>query len=153
MKVVKKLALKANVISVISLMISPLKAHAATGGISASQISQIAGGLVLVVLVIFWGAWIAKKLKFGNQLSGNGLIKIIAHLPVGTREKLMLVMVGDEQILLASGPRGIKHIHTLQTPIVIAEKTAQNNQSFAAQLSKILKRDKANNDNDNSDIS
>ncbi|HFB64277.1 MAG TPA: flagellar biosynthetic protein FliO [Aeromonadales bacterium] len=110
------------------------------GGISAMQISQILGGLLLVLFVIFWGAWLAKKLKFGAKISGNGLIKILSYLPLGTREKLILVSVGDEQILISSSPQGISHIHTLQKNIIIPENEAESTSSFAVHLSQILQK-------------
>lgn len=112
---------------------------AVASGISGMQISQILGGLLLVLFVIFWGAWLAKKLKFGSKISGNGLIKIISYLPLGTREKLILLSVGDEQILISSSPQGITHLHTLQNNITFSDDETESNDSFATQLGNLLK--------------
>ncbi len=113
-------------------------AQTSAGGISTLQISQILGGLMLVLLVIFWGAWLVKKLKFGEKISGNGLIKIISYLPLGTREKLLLINVGEEQLLISSGPQGITHLHTLQKNITIPVNAKATGSSFAQQLAHFL---------------
>ena len=77
---------------------------------------KLTGGLILVVIAIFAFAWLVKKLNL-NQQSPQGLIRIVAGLPLGTRDRIVLVQVGDEQILLGLTPGRIEKLHTLAQPL------------------------------------
>ncbi len=77
---------------------------------------KLTGGLLLVVGVIFAFAWLVKKLNL-NQQSSHGLIRIVAGLPLGTRDRIVLVQIGDEQILLGLTPGRIEKLHTLAEPL------------------------------------
>ena len=67
--------------------------------LSSPYLLKLTGGLILVVAIIFGLAWMLKKLNI-NQASQNGLIRIVAGLSIGTRDRIVLLQVGDEQILV-----------------------------------------------------
>ncbi len=67
--------------------------------LSSPYLLKLTGGLLLVVAVIFVLAWLVKKFNL-NQQSQNGLIKIIAGLSIGTRDRIVLLQIGEEQILI-----------------------------------------------------
>ncbi len=100
--------------------------------LASPYLLKLTGGLILVVAAIFAFAWLVKKLNL-NQQSSHGLIRIVAGLPLGTRDRIVLVQVGDEQILLGLTPGRIEKLHTLAQPLD-APAGAPAGASFARRL-------------------
>ncbi len=104
--------------------------------ISSPYLMKLTGGLILVVLVIFIFAWLVKKLNL-NQYSHNGLIKIIAGLSIGTRDRIVLLQVGEEQILVGLTPGRIEKLHTLAQPLEATGEQALSG-SFASKINRLM---------------
>jgi flagellar protein FliO/FliZ len=104
--------------------------------LSSPYLLKLTGGLLLVVLVIFALAWLLKKFNL-NQQSHSGLIKIIAGLPLGTRDRIVLLQVGEEQILLGLTPGRIEKLHTLAVPLDAPGEPLEG-ASFSARLNRIM---------------
>ena len=104
--------------------------------LSSPYLLKLTGGLVLVVALIFALAWLVKKLNL-NQQSNNGLMRIVTGMPLGTRDRLVVLQVGEEQILLGLTPGRIEKLHTLSRPLQVAETDAAGD-SFAGKLNRIL---------------
>lgn len=83
---------------------------------ATGYLSQLVGGLVLVLLAIVVLAWFLRRVP-GVATPGLGAIRILAVRAIGARERLMLVQVGAEQILIAVTAAGVSHLHTLAQPI------------------------------------
>jgi len=104
--------------------------------LSSPYLLKLTGGLVLVVLVIFMLAWVVRKFNL-NQHSQSGLIRIIAGLSIGTRDRIVLVQVGEEQILLGLTPGHIEKLHTLAVPLEIPGGPLEAS-SFATRLGRLM---------------
>ena len=61
---------------------------------------DMAGGLVLVVAVIYGLAWLLKRLQ-GAQGGGLSALKVRAGMSVGPREKVLLVQAAQTYMLVA----------------------------------------------------
>lgn len=72
--------------------------------------------LVLVVGLIFIIAWCFKRVGY-HQFSQHSLLKVKACLPLSTKEKVFLIEVGEEQILIGVSPGYIGKIKTLKKPL------------------------------------
>jgi flagellar protein FliO/FliZ len=84
--------------------------------------AQVFFGLLLVVGTILALAWLSRRL--GGALPGNGkIMKILAVLPLGTREKIVLVDVGGQQLILGVTPGQINTLQVFTQPIVPAVQT------------------------------
>lgn len=94
------------------------------------------GSLVFVVLLIFAFAWLLKRMRLPALGSQSGL-SIIRQIPVGTKERIAIIKVGEEQFLVGITPQSINLISRLDTPI--EEDPVASNQ-FASQFSQILKK-------------
>lgn len=95
------------------------------------------GSLLLVLALILAMAWLLKKMRLpviGNQ-SGLSLIRQIS---VGTRERIVIVKVGDEQFLIGITPQSINLISRLDQPL--NDEVQQESGQFARQLSQLLKK-------------
>jgi flagellar protein FliO/FliZ len=97
---------------------------------------KLTAGLVLVVLIIFALAWLVKKFNL-NQQSQNGLIRIVAGMPIGTRDRILLLEVGEEQILLGLTPGRIEKLHTLSQKLEVVDGQPLST-SFADKLNRLM---------------
>lgn len=72
--------------------------------------------LVVVLAVVFAVAWGMRRMQ-GLAGMRNAHMKVIAQMALSTRERLVIVEVGGEQILLGVGPGVIRKLHKLEDPI------------------------------------
>ena len=86
-----------------------------------SYLLQLFIGLFVVVFCIVVLAWAAKKMR-GFQSLADDSIKIISAMSMGARERILLLQVGEEQILIGVAPGKINKLHVLDKPVVIVEK-------------------------------
>ncbi|MDV6251531.1 flagellar biosynthetic protein FliO [Vibrio sp. EA2] len=94
------------------------------------------GSLVLVIGVILLLAWLLKRMQgpaFGQQ---KGL-KIVSQLPVGTKERIAVIQVGDEQLLVGITSHSIQTLTKLEQPLKEDELASS---AFANQFSQLIKK-------------
>ena len=104
--------------------------------ISAVSLLQTFLGLALVLACIVLVAWLLKRTN-SFHTAANGKLKVIAGLPLGTRERALLVQVGDEQLLLGVTSQTVSLLHKLDTPISVETGTQSD---FAAKLRHIMQQ-------------
>lgn len=89
----------------------PVPAPAGPGGVAG-----VTGALLLVLLVIGALAWGMRR--FGRvQLGVSGAIRVLAASSVGQRERVVLVQVGETQLLLGVAPGRVQTLHVLEEPL------------------------------------
>jgi flagellar protein FliO/FliZ len=103
---------------------------------SSLYLAKLTGGLLLVVFIIFGLAWLMKRLNL-SQHSQNGLLRIIAGLPLGTRDRIVLLQVGEEQILLGLSPGRIQKLHTLSNPLIHQQEQIVSS-AFSQKIDRIM---------------
>ncbi len=104
---------------------------------SSPYLLKLTGGLILVVVVIFALAWLVKKFNLAQQSQG-GLIKIVAGVSIGTRDRIVLLQVGEEQILVGLTPGRIEKLHTLAEPLAIPGESPAASASFAEKINRLM---------------
>jgi flagellar protein FliO/FliZ len=103
--------------------------------------------LLVVLAAIFAFAWVARRVRgFGNR-SGNAL-DVIAEMPLGPKERAVLLRVGAEQILIGVAPGRVSTLHVLREPLdptksatasgPAAPSTTPERPSFRAMLKRSL---------------
>ena len=105
--------------------------------ISSPYLMKLTGGLVLIVAIIFLLAWLVKRFNL-NQQAGSGLIRVVAGLSIGTRDRIVLLQVGDEQILLGLTPGRIEKLHTLAQPLQAPSTEQAVSGAFADKLNRLM---------------
>ena len=70
-----------------------------------ASVAQLALSLVAIVALILAVSWVLKRLKLGT-VRGRGEIAVIDQLSLGPRERILLVRVGDSQVLVGVGAGG-----------------------------------------------
>lgn len=95
--------------------------HAAHVPGLGSAVVALVGVLALIVGL----AWLLKRLP-GSGLRSNEQLRVVASLAMGQRERLMVVEVGGQQLLLGVTAHGIANLHTLDTPLAAPQTPALN---------------------------
>lgn len=106
-----------------------------TGG----SLLQVTVGLALVLLLIFAAAWFVRRFTVLPGVS-SGAMRVLSVLPMGQREKLVLVQVGEEQLLLGVSPGRITTLHVLDKPIESVKPEVLNLDGFGDRFRSILKQ-------------
>ncbi len=124
---------------------------AASIGSNVTQPSEYFGqiilSLVLVLLIIFISAWLLRRYgRFPGVADGN--LKVLGALSVGQREKILLLQVGKEQILVGVTTTRISRLHQLEEPIEVKQTEAVSGQ-FAQRLQEALSANKPANKSSN----
>jgi len=100
---------------------------------------KVTGGLLLVILAILGSAWAYRR--FGNMTPiASDDLRVIGGLSMGAKERVVLMQVGDEQILLGVSPGRIERLHVLNKNIDIDREQADTNKPFASQFNSALKQ-------------
>ncbi|MHC8342951.1 flagellar biosynthetic protein FliO [Pseudomonas sp. RT6P73] len=115
-------------------------APAASSGV-AGQLTQLVFGLLLVLGLIFFLAWLLRRVQQAGPAGKGQVIELIGSRALGPRDRLMLVQVGNEQILLGLSPGTITALHVLKEPIEVPTTTEKATPEFAQHLLKILGKD------------
>ncbi len=102
--------------------------------VSFAMLGQLLMGLVIVVLAILLVLWLVKRFT-GLGVQGRHL-KVVAALPLGTREKAVLIEVGGRQLLLGVAPGRVSLLERFESPVVESDPGA----GFGARLREVLDR-------------
>jgi flagellar protein FliO/FliZ len=87
----------------------------ATEVLSATRIIETLGALAAVIAVIFVLAFLARRLRdLGPR--PPGALKIIDNLSLGARERVVLIQVDNERVLLAVTGGRIETLHRIPQP-------------------------------------
>jgi flagellar protein FliO/FliZ len=106
----------------------------------ASQLTQLVFGLLLVLGVIFFLAWLLRRVQQAGPAGKGQVIEIVGSRALGPRDRLMLVQVGNEQILLGLSPGNISALHVLKEPVQVPS-TEKPTPEFALRLLEMLGKD------------
>jgi flagellar protein FliO/FliZ len=82
---------------------------AAAPTVGMADFSGVILSLALVVGFIFAAAWVVRRMPLGFT-RGNGPLKVLAALPLGPRERLVLVEARGEELLIAVSPAGVFNV-------------------------------------------
>jgi flagellar protein FliO/FliZ len=98
-------------------------------------LGEVAFALLLVLAVIFVIAWLLRRMRVVGSKVGTGVIDVLAEVPLGQKERAVLLKVGNQQILLGVAPGQVNTLHVLAEPLDVAKPTAP-----AVNFNNILKR-------------
>ncbi|MDH5229313.1 MAG: flagellar biosynthetic protein FliO [Gammaproteobacteria bacterium] len=102
------------------------------------SVFKLVFALLLVVGAIFATAWFYKR--FGQVASlPNNAIRIVGGVSLGQRERIVVLQVGEEQLLLGVTPSRIDTLHKLEKPIEISSHTPTSD-LFAEKFQSALKQ-------------
>jgi flagellar biosynthetic protein FliO len=70
--------------------------------------------LILVLAAVFATAWFVRRVRGIGGASGTGM-EVLAQVPLGARERAVLIRVGERQILIGVAPGNVRTLHVLET--------------------------------------
>jgi len=106
----------------------------------AGHTLDMAGALLLVLAAVFFVSLLLKHLQ-SRVSPGGSHLKVLQALSLGTKDRVLLVQVGVDQILMGVSSAGITHLHTLSEPVDTPNADPASDQkttpSFAATIKNI----------------
>ncbi len=105
--------------------------------VPTGSLVQVTLGLFVVLVAIVIGAWLVKRLGHFPSTPDSDL-KVIGGLSMGPRERVVLIQVGKEQVLLGVAPGRIQKIHVLAEPVEQATVNRVGNTGFAGRFKDAL---------------
>ena len=118
----------------LTLMTAPALAQDAAPAVSPSSLFtgdyllQVVGSFVVVILLLI-GVLVLLRRFNGVSSQMNGNMRVISSVGVGQRERVVLLQVGEEQILVGVGPGNVRKIHAFDEPVV--EPAASSTPNFS----------------------
>jgi flagellar protein FliO/FliZ len=103
--------------------------------VTTSPLNLILGLLFLVALVLL-AAWLVRRMG-GVQWPGARALKVVASLPVGARERVVLIEIAGEQMLLGVAPGSVNLLHRFEQPVITA---ASGGDDFASRIRQVLQQ-------------
>ena len=85
-----------------------------SGELLGASLRMVAGlGTVLGLLGLT--AWLSRRFRISSRLRG-GPIEVTSGISLGARERVVLLRVGREQVLVGVSPAGMRTLHVLREP-------------------------------------
>ena len=104
---------------------------------SSGFVMQVFSALAIVLVCVIGLAWMTRR--FGRlQSSANGALRMIDGMALSTRERIVLVQVGDTQVLLGVAPGRVEALHVLGEPLPASREEKTAGVRFASRLKDAL---------------
>ncbi|MES2662461.1 MAG: flagellar biosynthetic protein FliO [Pseudomonadota bacterium] len=103
-------------------------------GMQTHDLMRSMASLILLMLLLFVGSWFLKK-KFSLKPNGKNIIGLVSVMNMGNKEKIALLKVGSQNILVGITQQNIRTLYTYP----VEEETKNSNvvnQQTAADASK-----------------
>ncbi len=100
-----------------------------------ASISKVLLGLLLVIAVFLFSAWLLKRLQLGVNPQ-HSQMKTLAAMALTNRERVMLVEVAGVQMILGVAPGSVTALHVFDTPVV--PTSDDQNAGFAGKLAQFM---------------
>jgi flagellar protein FliO/FliZ len=103
--------------------------------LSVASVAQLTLSLLAIVALIVAVSWVLKRLKMAGP-RGRGGIAVVDELALGPRERIVLVRVGDAQVLVGISAGGMVELKPLGTSIGLSAAPAAP--AFAERLREFM---------------
>lgn len=116
-----------------------LPAHAAEQQpASAGSLLQVLFGLVVVLALMAGAAWTLKRMGVAG-MAGNSVARVVGGVSVGNRERVVVVEVADQWIVVGIAPGRVSALSTMpRQQIAAAQTTTPDAANFASWLKRTI---------------
>ncbi|MEW6354382.1 MAG: flagellar biosynthetic protein FliO [Pseudomonadota bacterium] len=101
------------------------KSAAALQPAATENLLQVTLGLLAVLAAIVATAWVVRRFMHVPG-AAHGALKIVGGLPLGARERIVLVQAGETQLLVGVAPGRVQTLHVLTQPVALNAEGAPN---------------------------
>jgi flagellar biosynthetic protein FliO len=95
---------------------------------NSSDALSVSLGLIVILGLIFSLAWLMRKMGY-SHVSGQGQLKLLATMNLGQKEKIALIQVGQQQLLVGITTSQINTLHVLDESLKTTESSSDDQQS------------------------
>ena len=92
-------------------------AQQAAGSAVADQLAQsslrMIGSMAAVLALVCVCAWLLRRWR-DRPGAHNGPIEIVSGITLGSKERIVLLQIGDEQVLVGVSPAGMRSLHVVR---------------------------------------
>lgn len=123
-------------------LLFPIAAHASEAvapGVSSGSYVQAGLALLLIVGLLGATAWLARKVSGGKGFGQAGL-KVIGGVALGPRERIVLVEVGNDWLVVGIVPGQIRTLHRLDKGTLPEGMLPTDDKPFAQWLQNVTQR-------------
>ncbi len=106
-----------------------------TDPMAVSNLWQLTFGMLAVLALMLGLAWLLKRTGKLQMAAGGGL-KVLGGLSMGSRERVVLLQVGETQLLVGVAPGRVQTLHVLDQPLEAAARPGGG--KFAEQLGRMM---------------
>ncbi len=106
--------------------------------LAMTNLWQLTLGMIAVLGLIVGIAWLLKRSGRFQMAAGGGL-RVLGGLSMGTRERVVLLQVGETQLLLGVAPGRVQTLHVLEQPLDTGKPVT--GAGFSEQLGRLLKKE------------
>ena len=118
---------------------NPVRLPQAAPGPSTGSLLQTIFALVLVLALLAALAWAAKR--YGPRVAGNSAnLRMIGALNIGGRERIMVIEVGDQWIVVGASPGRVNALATMPKGDAAANATLAGHTPSASNFADWLKQ-------------
>jgi flagellar biosynthetic protein FliO len=71
---------------------------------------QLAGALLLIIIIIYLSVWLMKKYTGGKIAGGGNLISIVERRHLAPKQALYLIKVGEKHLLIGASDSGLQKL-------------------------------------------
>lgn len=83
---------------------------------TSSALFSIGGALTLIIALILAVAWLSRRSGILPPAGHRGALKVVDSKSLGSRERVVVVEVEKQWLVLGVTPGQINHLHTLDAP-------------------------------------
>jgi len=126
--------MKRSLLALLLLKMAPVHAAAAPAQVtplSVGSVFSVMFGLFVVLALLFGMAWLVRRVQ-RLQTAAPGILQPIAQQQLGLKERVMLLRIDQENILIACTGNGIRTLHSWQGPMPAGLNVSPAGASLAA---------------------
>jgi flagellar protein FliO/FliZ len=105
--------------------------------LSVGSLTQLTLSLIAIVALIFAISWALKRLRLAGP-RGSGAIAVLEEIALGPRDRIVLVRVGDAQVLVGLSAGSMVPLTPLAAPIEVQGQP--RSPAFADRLRDLMRR-------------
>jgi flagellar protein FliO/FliZ len=110
---------------------------------SAGSLLQVVFGLLVVLGLLAAALWFLKRMG-GGRFAPGSVVKIIGGVSVGNRERVMVVEVADQWIVIGVAPGRVSTLASMPRQDTPAAQAAAGAPNFSAWLKQTIEKRNAN---------
>ncbi len=115
---------------ILLLSTAPARAAEAIDPLAPGYLLKLVVSLVLVLVLMFAIVWVIKRVGRLDARAGNYPMHVLTQMSIGPRERILLVAVGDRQMLVGVSQGAIESLGWVDPPLE-PSKRGDGNPSFS----------------------